>query len=47
MDLDDICDALYDPDKPTIEEECRDEAKEYGDCLEDYCIDHPNKDWCT
>jgi hypothetical protein len=47
MELDDICDALYDPDKPTVEEECRDEASEYAECLGDYCADHPNKDWCT
>lgn len=46
-DLDDVCDSLYDPDKPDREEECRDESDDYFDCKNDYCIDHPNKDWCT
>jgi hypothetical protein len=46
-DLDDICDALWDPDKPDQEEECRDEAVEYAECLADYCADHPKRDWCT
>jgi hypothetical protein len=46
-DLDDICEALYDPDKPTEEPECNDEVTDYAECLTDYCTDHPNKDWCT
>jgi len=41
-----ICDTLYDPDLPTTEPACNDQAVGYAECLVDYCADNPSKDWC-
>jgi hypothetical protein len=49
-DLDDVCDyaSAPDPDDATPEEpECSDEVEAYVKCYQNYCEDHPNKDWCT
>jgi hypothetical protein len=48
-DLDDVCDYASGPDPAdtTPEIECEDEVKEYVECYQGYCEDHPNKDWCT
>jgi len=45
-DEDNICDTLYDPDHPTDEPKCNDEAIDYAECAADYCADHASKDWC-
>lgn len=41
-DLDDICDAddLEDP-------ACGSEQEKYSNCLNDFCVDHPNNDDCS
>jgi len=39
-DQDDICDAFGDGDN------CEDEVGDYGDCVADYCIEHPTNDSC-
>ena len=44
-ELDDICDAVPDPDEPG-EEKCNDQRSEYMDCMADYCVDHDSRDWC-
>jgi hypothetical protein len=40
-----VCLAVPDPDAPGSEA-CNDEAIEYYECVIDYCVDYPSKDWC-